>query len=485
MNFRSRHWLCGRLLAGVLLVILTGFSGVASAAKPATSVKPGDTAAKSGSTASGPATGKTASPTVGTAATSAETDIRGLLNDALRLVYSGKAAEAFNLLSPLEDQYAGIRDFDYLLGVAALDGGHLDIAVFALQRAVATDPKFSGARMDLARAYYNLEQYSYALEEFRIIQAQNPPQKIIDSIQRYQQAIDKQRQRRKTRYSAYVETAAGYDSNANSGPDRKTYRNVPLDEPSRQTSSPYTALSGGGFIYFPFSESLYLNGAMNLKRRVNSEAAFVNSTLLDGNLALRRLFGPHSLRLTFAGYQNNVNGEFNSRNENVSMGWEQQLNQFYQLSLVGRYGRARYQPLMQLRDVDQKVWSLQLTRTMARPAFLETGLVLNTSNDFRENGSTTFERSYDGGRVYAMLPLASAWALNLAGGYVRSDYPGPYFGKERHDIQKDATMDLRWVITKGWQLRGQVVFISNKSNIKIYEYDKTDTSINLRWNFVN
>ena len=44
--------------------------------------------------------------------------------------------------------------FDYLLGVAALDNGYISEAIFSLRRAIAVEPGFSGARMELARAYF-------------------------------------------------------------------------------------------------------------------------------------------------------------------------------------------------------------------------------------------------------------------------------------------------------------------------------------------
>ncbi len=60
---------------------------------------------------------------------------------------------AFALLDPLEIARAGESAFDYLLGIAALDSGHVTRAIFALERVLAVQPQNNLARAEIARAY--------------------------------------------------------------------------------------------------------------------------------------------------------------------------------------------------------------------------------------------------------------------------------------------------------------------------------------------
>src|SRR5689334_6440898 len=53
---------------------------------------------------------------------------------------ANNAQAAYNLLAPLQSQRAGDPDFDYLLGVAALDLGKNTEAVFALERVLSVRP---------------------------------------------------------------------------------------------------------------------------------------------------------------------------------------------------------------------------------------------------------------------------------------------------------------------------------------------------------
>ena len=60
-----------------------------------------------------------------------------LLNSARNLISAGEAREAFNLLAQHEKAEAGTYDFDYLYGLSALEAGMPQLAIFALERALA------------------------------------------------------------------------------------------------------------------------------------------------------------------------------------------------------------------------------------------------------------------------------------------------------------------------------------------------------------
>ena len=75
---------------------------------------------------------------------------------------SGDAEGAYRELLQLEERFAGTPEFDYLLGLAALESGRPDAATFAFERALTVDPNFFGARLDMARAYYALQSGSRA-----------------------------------------------------------------------------------------------------------------------------------------------------------------------------------------------------------------------------------------------------------------------------------------------------------------------------------
>ncbi|HSJ95625.1 MAG TPA: hypothetical protein VLC53_01050, partial [Myxococcota bacterium] len=77
-----------------------------------------------------------------------------VVDNARRLLAGGDAKGAYAQLAPLQDRLSGEPEYDYLLGVAALDSGRMDEAIIAFERVLAIIPNHAGAQMDLARAYY-------------------------------------------------------------------------------------------------------------------------------------------------------------------------------------------------------------------------------------------------------------------------------------------------------------------------------------------
>jgi hypothetical protein len=83
---------------------------------------------------------------------------------------------------------------------------------------------------------------------------------------------------------------------------------------------------------------------------------------------------------------------------------------------------------------------------------------------------------------------AAPWA-SVSGFFVGGAQVGKYnrvndlFDEKREDTLYDATAGISWTFAKGWSLRPQVVYYKNKSNLPLFEYDRTDTSINLRVDF--
>ena len=77
-----------------------------------------------------------------------------MIERAKAALAAGDAKQAYADLAPLGNQLSGQPEYDYLLGVAALDSGRIDEAIIAFERVLALIPNHAGAQMDIARAYY-------------------------------------------------------------------------------------------------------------------------------------------------------------------------------------------------------------------------------------------------------------------------------------------------------------------------------------------
>ena len=68
------------------------------------------------------------------------------------LIKRGQYEEAYALASANLDQYEGEPEFDFLLGLAAMDSGRPTEAVFALERIAYLYPDQQRVKLELARA---------------------------------------------------------------------------------------------------------------------------------------------------------------------------------------------------------------------------------------------------------------------------------------------------------------------------------------------
>lgn len=87
-----------------------------------------------------------------------------MTDKARELLNSQQAGSAYTLLAPLSDERAGDPEFDYLLGIAALDSGQPGQAVFALERVPAVKPDDSLARSALS-------EFETSKQEFENVKA--------------------------------------------------------------------------------------------------------------------------------------------------------------------------------------------------------------------------------------------------------------------------------------------------------------------------
>src|SRR5690349_17866616 len=134
-----------------------------------------------------------------------------VLAKAKALLDANNPQAAYNLLAPLQSERAGDPDYDYLLGVSALDLGKNTEAVFALERVLSVRPDNAPARAQIARAYFALKETDTARREFENVKQQQLPSDVRLTIDRYLDAIDRIAETEKFKARFFVEFAFGWD----------------------------------------------------------------------------------------------------------------------------------------------------------------------------------------------------------------------------------------------------------------------------------
>ncbi|HEY4373768.1 MAG TPA: tetratricopeptide repeat protein, partial [Burkholderiales bacterium] len=194
---------------------------------------------------------------------------------AKALIDAKKSTEAFALLDPLEDARAGDPDFDYLLGMAAIDSGHLTRGVFALERVIAVKPNFPEARAEIARAYFLMGENRAAREEFEAVKASNPPPSVVTNVNQFLDALQaRESVRDVSGITGYLEASYGYDTNANAATSTGNFAIpalsgavVTLNSTGQKTNAWFYGVGGGLAGRYKLSPEWTVLGSASLTER--------------------------------------------------------------------------------------------------------------------------------------------------------------------------------------------------------------------------
>lgn len=403
-----------------------------------------------------------------------------LLRTAETRLAGNDAAGAWELLSPREAELAGNPYFDYLLGVAALDTGRTSEAIFSLQRALAVEPGFSGARMELARAYFETGNTDQARPLFVTLLGENPPPGVHDVLNQYIAAIDTRPARPSARFAPFFEVTAGHDSNANGSTADNQFLGFTLSPQNVEIDSPFAEI-GAGFNYSrPNSNQTAWYLGARASHRHNSDASFIDSSIVSGigGASWRRgaMFG----RAGVDAYWTARDGESNESYMGADLLVGRSVSDRWDLSLGMRAGAVRYDDAIEVLDVDRL-----LARVSASYRYSSLGsftVELIGGQDDEQQAGSPYGNSKFGGRLSLNAPLGDN-ALFLAAGVLSSDYDGLFYGAPREDDQLTATLQLEFrnVMTDGLTLVPRVRYVDNDSDVALYSYDRIEFGLMLRW----
>ncbi len=426
-----------------------------------------------------------------------------MIRGAAELVRAEKSAEAYDQLAPMEARLAGNPDFDYVYGVAALDAGHPAQAVVALRRALKVRPDFHTARAELGRALAAMGDLAGAKREFETVRnVPDLPPVARDALGRRVAAIDGAvANKNAKRYSGYLESSIGYDTNVNAGPADQTLLIPALAFLGPATISPQALPKKSGFyeIAGGFSGSLPID---------NETAVFAN---LAGNI--HPLFDYSEFRTAVAG------GEAGVARQVQNLGILSVAGIAQTFLLGGQTFRNIYGAAGQWRQRLAGVWDTSLALSWLRldyPQIDCTPIPAGCQDTNRYTATGTVARRFDTsmkptvtlaanvGREVAITdgydflsytfigvrggvevsPLA--WMVIFAqAGYEdhRYDADYPLFFVNRHDRLFDALGGVEFKITEALSLRPSVHWSQTRSNVGIFENQRWIAQTALRWAF--
>ena len=459
-------------------------------------------------------------------ALAAEADIK----KAEQLMRQGKAAEAYSLLRPLAAENAGNVDFDYLLGIAALDSGNPNEALNALERVLAVNPAHMGARLDLGRTYYALGALDLAKQEFERVRAANPPEAASNVVAKYLTAIEERSKEQKRAVAGYLEAGVGYDDNITSvtstfqgGTQQAFGAAFNATGNAIRRKAGFLNLGGGIDFTAAVTDIISLTAGFDARQRfydpksapvepaprpmagdVPRDNSAYDSQTLDGRVGvLARLmpnfhFGFHLKRQEFRqdgdtpitpGQQRTTadrNTDAAAWDMRYSLTPETHVGAFFQ------YANNRY-PTLDTQDTDQVLYGLSFLQTLQRQGNPVIFASVFQSEDYAlrpQNpplNTTDVSKKIQGLRLYGQYSVREDTDLSAGFGYSMREDRTRFSRSTIIPIGEDDTYEfalgVNWRFRPLWSLRGQLQHTKNESNLSLYSFKRTEASVTMRRDF--
>lgn len=428
-----------------------------------------------------------------------------LLDRASALLREGKPKEAFRLLDPKEDQRAGDIEFDYLLGVAAVDAGSPERAVVAFERVLTLNPDHEGARLDLARAYYALGSDDLARQEFNRVLEKNPPPAARAAINQYFETMDKRKRALTTRISAYVEGLTGYDSNLTSSTSEFTSAvlssfNIAGVQPtgnSIKRSGSFFGVATGIDVQHKINTDFSVYGGADARRRDYNENRDFGSDTFDVRGGVQYTREQHILRGGLQAQRYYQEGAApttpkvtNDRESSgVAFEYKYALAEDKQLGAYVQGNDVSY-PTNPTQDTRQTVYGITGLKLFPEKGNSAIFASLYRIEDRARNnliGGSNVGRDVTGLRLVGQYSLRQDLDVFALFGYAdrrdRSPFARSTVVEMGGDQTADASLGLTWRFRPQWNLRAQATFIDNRSNIPLYIFDRSEYSLAVRYDF--
>lgn len=183
----------------------------------------------------------------------------------------------YDQLKPLEYEFAGRADYDYLYGLAALRQGFADEASWALERLVLTDPENLRGKLALATAYFEMGRLNTAERLVKEVQATLPTGSVKASADKLSQKIAKAKAPKPLSLDTHFKLSLGYDSNVSSAPG---FRFDPADPAGEETPSVFSEITAAQQLTYQLNPAWKLNAGYQLKdSRPYSESDYIRQNL--------------------------------------------------------------------------------------------------------------------------------------------------------------------------------------------------------------
>jgi len=411
-------------------------------------------------------------------------------DDLATLINQRNYQAAYDLAKQLQDKRAGEPDFDFYYGLAALESGHPQEAVFALERVIAMVPEDHRARLELARAHFMLGNFEQSKKLFQKVLESEPPPKVQENIRYFLDQIEQGAQQRDRQLSASVALKLGYDSNVNSATDDKRVTlpiglTLQLGDSSREIGDDfYNITVDGSYLQLMRKDMGYfLSAGVDQRSNVQYSQFDIRTTNVGGGYIYKP--GRYSIRVPLQYQYLQVDEAKFRATPSVGLEWSFVPDPNGQFVLFSQLARQFHAEAQNYRDVDSRLLGFGYSRAMVPTNFRWSLSVYHGVEESLRHGNEEFGRGYRGGRLAGTWTVEGGheFQVSYAKQQVKHDATNTSFQKIREDDFDQLGLDWGWSYNRHLRFGLVLDFISNSSNISIYSYNRAQQYFTTRYRF--
>jgi len=358
-----------------------------------------------------------------------------------------------------------------------------------LDRVLLSQPNNHAARLELARGYFVLQQYSRSRAEFNIVLKHNPPDDVREKIYRYLDSIRLQEDRYKTTSAAYVEIGYGSDSNINSGPSNPTIiflgQTGQLNAAALEQRDNYTKLKANYGISTPLTAKTSFNASINANLQNNADHSELDTATYTESAGFRFLHAQDIYSISLIAQQFSIDGIDYRQLAGINADWSRNLSQtstlqaFLQLSKQDFYGQ-------EARNVNTSIlgagFNQRFKAALSPVMFTSVYIAKDSPERSSDIAKQIAERDYYGARIGTILSTSQKTSSQFSVNYQSSQYGlEDINGTLREDDYTSAELNFTWLLSRNWSLLADASYIQNDSSNTINAYDRKQFSVSLHY----
>jgi len=408
------------------------------------------------------------------------------INEAVAQMRAGNPLVAHSILLKSHEESSINPQEWFLLGISAKQSKRMGDAKRYLSHALALAPDADRIKLELAEVSIALGEAATARQLLLEVKAGNPPARVLATIDRYLLAVSQSTAQKKN-WQLTGTLGWMHDSNANGGPNTATVELFGLPfvlsrDARKQGDQAYTTQMDFSHL-FELNDTLALQSSLGLAwtdyQSVDSQDALYFSAS-SGVLLKQNERMIWSLPVLFDWLRLGQQDSYYY----YSYGIAPQLRYRYSPQWAGTMGVSALRKNYQNDTRDSDMLGVQVFLDYRIDEHNSFRFSLNHANESAARDYYSHARSGVGISYYH--GFSKDILLAVSGGYstTRYDQAEAAFGKKRHDetFRYSASLNYRIAPLEA-DLIVALNYTDNRSSVKLYEYDRLQSSVSLRKTF--